>query len=123
RLDQVVDGVDVAPGFYRRIVGGLDDVEVDAVAEEVPGAAQHDHAHRAVLGVPVGGEQAAALAGAHRAAGEGELQVAHTAVLAVTDLLVGTPARRPGQRDRDGWHAGQGSVQRERGRQLAGSRA
>ena len=107
RLDQVVDGVDVAPGLGRRVGGRLDHVEVDAVAEEIPGAAEYDHADWAVLGVPVGGEQAAALAGAHRTTGERELQVAHTVILAVADLLVGAPARRPGERCPDPWHAGQ----------------
>jgi hypothetical protein len=107
RLDQVIDGVDVAPRLCRRVVGGLDHVQVNPIGEEVPVAAKHDHPHRAGLGVAVGGEQAAALAGAHGAAGEGEFQVADAAILAVADLLVGARAKRPGQRDRDGRHAGQ----------------
>jgi hypothetical protein len=53
-LHQVVDGVDVAPGLCRGIVGGLDYVQVDAVGEEVPGAAEHDHPYGAGLGGPVG---------------------------------------------------------------------
>jgi hypothetical protein len=73
--------------------------------------------------VPVGGEQATALAGAHRAAGEGELQVPHIAVLAVADLLVGAAARTRHQGRRDLGHACQRSAQRERGGQFASSAA
>ena len=91
RLHQVVDGVDVLPGLRGGVGGGLDHVQVDAVAEEVPGRAEHDHLGRARLGVPVGGQQAPALAGAHRPAGEAELQVADRAGLAVADLPVGAP--------------------------------
>ena len=95
---------------------------MDAVGEEVAGAAEHDHLDRAALGVPVGGEQAAALAGAHGPAGEAELQVADAAGLAVADLLVGAPARRRQQRCGDLRHAVQASAQRQRGGQLEGFR-
>ncbi len=73
--------------------------------------------------MPPGGEQAAALAGAHGPAGESELQVADAAGLAVADLLVGAPARRRHQRRGDVRQAGQGPGQRQRGRQLEGLRA
>ena len=96
---------------------------MDAVAEEVPGAAEHDHLHGAALGVPVGSQQAAALTGVHGPAGERELQVTHITGLAVADLPVGAPARRRGQRSRDFWHAIQASAQRQGGRQLEGPRA
>ena len=101
RVHQVVDGVDVLPGLRGGIGGGLDHVQVDAVAEEVPGRPEHDHLDRAGLGVPVGGQQAPALTGAHRPAGEAELQVADRAGLAVADLPVGAPARRQRQRRGD----------------------
>jgi len=127
RLHQVVDGVDVPPGLFGRVVGGLDHVQVDAVGEQVPGTAEHDHLDRAALGVPVGGEQAAALAGAHGPAGEGELQVADVAGFPVADLLVRAPARRRHQRCGHLGNAGQRSAQcfaqRHRGRQLEGLRA
>jgi hypothetical protein len=122
-LHQVVHGVDVAPGFRTGIVGGLDHVQVDAVGEEVPGPAEHDHLHRTSLGVPVGGQQTAALTGAHGSAGEGELQVAHGAGLAVADLPVRAPARRRRQRREDLGHAVQRFTERDRGGQLEGARA
>ena len=56
--------------------GGLDHVQVDAVGEDVPGAAEHDHPYRTAPSVPVGSQEPAALTGAHGAAGEGELEVA-----------------------------------------------
>jgi hypothetical protein len=103
-VHQVVHRGDVPPGLRRGVGGGLDHVQVDSVAEEIPGRAEHDHLDRAGLGVPVGGQQPAALAGAHRPAGEGELQVADLAGLAVADLLVGASARRRRQRRDDLGH-------------------
>ena len=127
RVHQVVDGIDVPPGFGAGIGGGLDHVQVDAVAEEVPGRPEHDRLDRAGLGVPVGGQQAAALAGAHGPAGEAELQVADLAGLAVADLLVGAPTCRERQRGGDHGYvvefAAQRCTQRERGGQLEGLRA
>ena len=107
RLDEVIDGVDVPPGLCRRVVSCLDHIQMDAVGEEVPAAAKHDDPCRASLGMPVGGEQAAALAGAHSAAREGEFQVADGVVLAVADLLVGAPTWRRSQRCRNVRYASQ----------------
>ena len=106
RVHQVVHGVDVPPGFCGGIVGGLDHVQVDAVCEEVPRGAEHDHLHRTKLGVPEGG-------GTGRCswpAGEAELQVADGAGLAVADLPVGVPAGRQRQRREDLEHAVQRSA-------------
>src|SRR6185437_15028016 len=115
RVHQVVDGVDVPPGFGGGIGGGLDHVQVDAVAEEVPRRAEHDRLDRAALGVPVGGQQAAALAGAHRPAGEAELQVADLTGLVVADLPVGAPACRQRQRGGDLGYTVQLRTEREGG--------
>jgi hypothetical protein len=106
-LHQVIDGVDVPPGLFRRIIGGLDYIQIDAVGEQVPWPAEHDHPHRAVLRGPVRGEQPAAVAGAHSAAREGELQIPHASGFAVADLLVRAPARRHHQRRGDFGHTSQ----------------
>ena len=63
-----------------RVLGRLDDVEVDAVGEEVAAAHQHDDVGLAASGgVAVGIEQPSALVGAHRAVVEVEVQVADAA--------------------------------------------
>ncbi len=72
--------------------------------------------------MPVGGQQAAALAGAHGPAGERELQVADGPGLVVADLPVGAPARRQRQRREDLGHAAQLCLQGESGRHLEGGR-
>ena len=73
--------------------------------------------------MPVGGQQTAALTGAHGAAGEGELQVADGAGLGVADLPVGAPTRRQRQRRGDLGDAVQRFAERQRGRELEGTRA
>jgi hypothetical protein len=109
-------------GLRRGIVGGLDHVQMDAVAEDISRPAEHDHPDGAALSVPVGGEQPAALGGAHGAAWEGELQVADAAGLAVGDLLVRVPARRHRQWRADLRHTGGCFAERQRRRQLDGER-
>ena len=41
--DEIVNGVDVAPRFFRRILCCLDQIQMDAIGEEIPSAGQHDH--------------------------------------------------------------------------------
>ena len=117
-LDQVIDGADVPPGLLRRVVSGLDDIEMNPVCEYVCCSAEDDYPHVAVLGVPVCGEEPAALIGAHGAAGEGEFQVADAVRLSVADLLVGPPARRHLQRSADLRHGSSGLAERQRGWQF-----
>jgi hypothetical protein len=52
-LDQVIDGADVPPGLLRRVVSGLDDIEMNPVCEYVCCSAEDDYPHVAVLGVGV----------------------------------------------------------------------
>ena len=100
--DDVVDRVEVVVGLLALVLRGLDDVEVDAVGEEVLAAHQHDDLGlRAGLGVAVGVTQTAALLGAHRAVVEVEVQVADLAPLLVGDLaerLTGGDRRVHGDR-------------------------
>ena len=86
----VVDRVQVQPRLGGGVVGRLDDVEVDAVGEEVLPAHQHDDLRppkRARVLVRI--EQAPALLDAHGAVVELEAQVADAGVLLVGDLAVG----------------------------------
>ncbi len=123
---EVVDRVQVPPRFAGGIVGRLDDVEVDAVREEVAAAHQHDDVGlRARGGVAVGLEQPPALVGAHGAVVEVEVQVADAVALVVGDLLErvgGAQADRDlGHVERDagdGQRAGGGQLERARRLQM-----
>jgi hypothetical protein len=42
-VDEIVDGIDVAPGFESRIIGRFDHIEVNAIGEEVAPAKERDH--------------------------------------------------------------------------------
>jgi len=119
RAHDVVDRVEVAPRLGRRLVGGLDHVQVDAVGEEVVAAQQHDHPRIAPrAGVEVRLEEPPGLVGAHRAVVEVEAEIADPSALAVGDLAVG--ARRRVQRRRDLRYVEHetGLRERERGREL-----
>ncbi|OSY46979.1 hypothetical protein BG653_01407 [Streptomyces platensis] len=91
-VHQIVHGVDIGPGLLGGVGGGLDDMQMNAVGEEVPAAAEDQHGGRPGAGVAVGGEQPPAVVGAHRTAGEGELQEAGRAVLAIADIAPGPEA-------------------------------
>ena len=113
---QVIDCVDVPPGLFRGIVAGLDHIQMNAVGEGIPWPAENDHPHRAALRIPVGGEQPTALAGAHRPAGKGELQVPDAVGFPVADLPVGTRARKRRRRRGDFRHTRHCPAQRQGGR-------
>ena len=65
--DQIIDRIDVAPGFQRRIGGRLDRVEMNAVRPEIPAAKQGDDLRRPAAGIKESVAQAIALFGVHRA--------------------------------------------------------
>ena len=100
------------------MVSGLDDIEMNPVCECVCCAAEDDYPHAAVLGVPVCGEEPAALVGAHGAAEEGEFQVADAVRLSVADLLVSPPAWRYHQRRVNLRHGSGRLAKRQRGWQF-----
>ncbi len=108
----VVDRLQVQPRRDRRIVGGLDHVQMDAIGEEIGAAHEHED-----LGLTpqtceqVGVAQAPALLRAHRAVVEVEAQIADLRVLLVDDLAEGVPV---GQRGVDG-HRDLGRVDRDAG--------
>ena len=88
-LGEVVDGVDVGPGFVGRAVGGLDQVEVDAVRPEVAAAVEDDHPHRPRRRPAEGIGQPAAMRRAHRPVIEAEGQETDAVGLAPGDVLPG----------------------------------
>ena len=92
--DDVVDREQVPPRLGGRVLGRLDHVQVDAVGEEVAAAHQDDDAGRPRAGVAVRLEQPAALAGAHRAVVEVEVQIADARALLVGDLAPRVAVRR-----------------------------
>ena len=49
--DQIVDRIDVPPGFRGRIGAGLDRIEIDAVRPEIGATQQNDDPGRARAGV------------------------------------------------------------------------
>ncbi len=94
--NDIVDGVQVAPRLHGRVLGRLDDVQVDAVREEVGASHQHDDLRLpARARIPVGVAQTPALPGAHGAVVEVEVQVADPRLLLVGDVAPGALARRP----------------------------
>ncbi len=90
----VVDGLDIGPGLQARYFGGLDHVEVHAVAEGAAAATHQQHLGVPGLGPAQGADQALALFGAHGAVVELEGQFADLARFAVADRLVGLGAER-----------------------------
>jgi hypothetical protein len=97
----------------RGIGRGLDRPEVDPVGEDVPVRAEHQHPRRTAARVPVGGEEEAAVRGAHGAAGEGEPQQAGAALLVVADGGPGLPLVVRPQRSADLRDATQQTRRRE----------
>src|SRR5262245_66692672 len=85
-VDEIVDGVDVAPGFERRIPGRLDHIEMNAVGEEVAPAKEHDHLCRPPAGEEKSVAQAVALRRAHRSVVKIESEIANIVLLIITDL-------------------------------------
>ena len=83
----VVDRVDVTPGFQRRILRGLDHVEMDAVGEEVDAAQKHDDLRRPATREKKGVAQAIALIRAHRAIAEVEVEPDRRFPPRLSDLL------------------------------------
>ena len=80
--DQIVDRIDVAPGFLSRIGARLDRVEMDAVGPEIGAAEQHDDPRRPRAGVQKCVAQPIALRRAHRAVVKVEREIANLPLLA-----------------------------------------
>jgi hypothetical protein len=82
---QIVDSVDVAPRFERRIACRFYDVEVDAVREKILTANQFDDPRRTAAGVKKCVAKATALRRADHAIVEVEIKTAHVAFFEISD--------------------------------------
>ncbi|KFB66290.1 MAG: hypothetical protein CAPSK01_004451 [Candidatus Accumulibacter vicinus] len=93
RLGEIVDGVDVGPGFIRRRFGRFDTGEVDAVRPVVAPTHQHQHTDRLLPCPGVRCLQALALTSAHGAVVEVEVQETHAPGLFIANVLPGPAGR------------------------------
>src|SRR5262249_48588561 len=84
--NEVVNGVNIAPGFECGIGGGLNDIEVDSVGEEIAAAKEHNHPRGLASRKKERVAEAIALLSAHRAIVEIEVKTPDRALLHITDL-------------------------------------
>ena len=84
--DDIVDRIDVPPGFCGRIGARLDHIEMDAVRPEIMATQQHDDPGRASTGMEERVAQTPALGRAHRPIVEIEGEIANLVLLGIDDL-------------------------------------
>ena len=84
--DEIVDRIDVPPGFGGRIDARLDHIEINAIRPEISAAQQSDDPGRARAGVKKRVAQPGALGRAHRSIVEIEREIANLILLGINDL-------------------------------------
>src|SRR5450759_153741 len=87
--DDIVDRIDVPPGFHGRIGTRLDHVEMDAVRPKIAATQQHDDPGRTRAGMEERVAETGALGRAHRSIVEIEREIANLVLLGIDDLAEG----------------------------------
>ena len=121
-LGQIVDGVDVGPGFIWRTVGRFDHIQMNAVRPEIVAAGQYDDAHRLRRRPAESLGQPPALRRAHRTIIEIEGQETDTVRRFPGDVLPGR-MRHPAPAGQRLFRQPAGFREGQRRRQLDAARA
>ena len=116
--DQIVNRIDVPPGFRGRIGARLDRIEINAVRPEIGATQQNDDPCRARAGVEERVAEPGALGGAHRSIVEVEREITNLVVLCIDDLAESAMIGRCIDRQRRLGHAAKQRSQDPRRRQF-----